>query len=119
MMYDVLDLEISTRHNTSDQINVLIICLLYNVTFSAKEIPSSHVITLEQLTFLAECLETPSGLVLLFRATSECFQMWLKMFSIVLQFDTAFCIRWQERMQFKGGIINRYIIKMYCVKKCK
>ena len=88
MMYDVLDLEISTRHNASDQINVLTICLLYNVTFSAKEIPFSNAITLEQLTFLSECLETSSCSILLFRATNECFQMWLKMFSIVLQFDT-------------------------------
>ena len=37
--YDVQDVEISTRHDkkASDQVPVLIICLLY--TFSAKEIP--------------------------------------------------------------------------------
>ena len=28
------------------------------------------------------------------------------------QFDTAFCIRWSESMQFRGCIIDKYIIKV-------
>ena len=76
--------------------NLLIIYIL------SKEIPFVNVIREEHMTFLTVCLVTSSCLV------PALFQR------IVIrkhQLDRAFCIRWPGNMQFKGCIIDRYIIK--------